>query len=404
MKHILYYFILTSAFACAPLIAQRKFNNTQKPIRDFEFNLKDLVPIKTFDFQLKELTPAKAFSHIKDLSPETLLTYLPPVPQVLKQTIDNWRRQFYTKNKFDILEKLNEISSFKSDYEDKIKLLKKYKINYKESAGNFIIPVPGTNFLIKIAGTSNKRFNYAANDWTNMMNPINNKIGPKLSKDPNSEEFKKGLEEWYALWQDIYTKYKQNPVPFYQTVSRAERYMLIQKAMDFHKIKNIKLPKLYLVPFNDKITSPVSDETYFVIEEAPGKDIEMITKENFKNIPPETIKDLLMVCKEGYLWNVPFGDKIGLAPDKKTLILYDLEQPNRFSTNGAFLKDRSNYELFALQGIGLIIQAIKDYGTKAQLDAASEFIKKDEAWTTEPKIEEFHGYSGYKSKIDLQKK
>jgi len=403
MKHI-FALIIISGLTCTPLAAQRKFGTTKQPVRDFEFNLIDIAPVKTFDLNFKTLVPlARAFSHIQDLSPETLLNYVPPVPQVLKQTIDNWRRQFYTKNKFDLLEKLNEIASFKSDYQDKIELLKKYNVDYKESGGNFILPIPGTNFLVKIAGTSNKRFNYAANDWTTMMNPINNKIGPKLSKDPKSKEYQEGVKEWLAIWKDIYNQYKKNPVPFYQTVSRAERSMLIQKAIDFHKIKNIKLPKLYLVPFNDKITSPVSDENYFVIEEAQGKDIEMITPENFKTIPPEAIKDLLVACKEGYLWNVPFGDKIGLTPDKK-LILYNLEQPNRFSTKGAFLKDPSNYQLFALQGIGLIMQAIQKYGTQAQHDAASEFIKTDMSSTSDPDITTFQGYAGYKNQIEAQKK
>lgn len=308
-----------------------------------------------------------------NLSPATLQKHLPPLEAQQKEIILKWR----DKNVL-LLKDLNAITSFRNDQKEtghKNKVLKGYGLK-NEGTSNFIFRIPGSDYVAKIASTANKRFNYATADDATVTKADG--LASKLQNlKEGTPEYKKTMQEWNHFWDEQYKKYVKNKIPFYQGISRIERYILLKQAIAEKHLDAIQVADAHLIPFKEGEQRPVSDQTYFVIQKiVPNAKPLDVTSPAFKALPVKTIIQLLQAIQAGYLWDSPEA-YIDIKSDGKTLVLRNLEQPNRFAPADAFLKNKRRYEIFTLQGITQLLDVLKKYGTKDQYDAAIEFIKKD---------------------------
>lgn len=117
------------------------------------------------------------------------------------------------------------------------------------------------------------------------------------------------------------------------------------------------------------------------------------SKEKFKKLDPETIRQLFTAYVQGYMWK-GLNKTIGFSKDG-SIIFFDLEQPNRFTAEQSFLKNIPLYEIYTLGGLESFLQTFKDYGTKEQYELVKSLV------LTDPILK---AYNQYQSRIDRMKK
>lgn len=317
------------------------------------------------------------------LSPKSIMSALPELPIEQGEIVKLWR----DKNK-ELLKELGSITSFRGDIQVKNELLKNHGLS-NTSNYNFTFKIPDSRYLVRLASTLNKRCNYAARTSLDKLNALEQELGAATQKGTESPEYQEALANWFNFHDNNFLEYSMNPIALYQGISRAERYVLLSKTIDEHGLDQISTPPVHLFPFEDTIEDTVSDQTHFALQQEDS-DMEVLdfnkelSKEQFKNLNPETVRQLYVAYTTSYMWD-ELDNVMGIKPDG-TVSLFDLEQPNRFAPEYAFLRNKPKYEASAFIGLRSVVNNFKNHGTEKQYETIKTLI------LTDHNLQSFNGY------------
>lgn len=329
------------------------------------------------------MAQTQAMEQPRTINPETLMSYLPPMQTEQEDIVKVW-----TEKNSALLTGLSSIVSFRGDVTPKNALLKEHELSNKSVSANFVFEIPGSEFIAKIAGTCNKRANFAAREES-VITQFNGLEGKLSNLKSDTPEYAEALQEWFKFQDDQYEIYSKKPTPFSQGISRAETSVRLRNAIENQQLTTIYVADTQIIPFHGTESNSVSDQTHFVIEQiVPDMKTLAFDSPEFQALSPNTIVELLKAIQGGYLWDM--GDNIGIRADNKTLVLFDLEQPNRFAQQDSFLGNKPRSEVFATQGMDTILTALKEHGTQDQLKAALEYVRTNE---------ELRNFEAYQSRI-----
>jgi hypothetical protein len=300
---------------------------------------------------------AAFIENFNGLTPEEILKQSPKLPAAEEEKIKNWLKNLKVKigNKtIGVLDALLEgpqllkqkngaLGANAGQLIQRNNLILKQASLSNKSQWNYILDIPGTKYVLRIAGPINRLWNMISHAGFDQGSK-----SPKTAADAD-----KIIKDWQ--------KWSKDGQGTYQTISHVAYYQRAQQAKEKCGLSNIIFPETYLfhVPGRPVL---LSDNNYVVIQKKVESDpirmktnqVEKIVPHNFNKITDAVFEQYLKAILSIRLWDTKANTNV----DKDgNIVVSDLEQPNT-SDPAKFFGKNSQKEKQNIRG-GLLQFAAK---------------------------------------------